>query len=133
MSIKTSKLTHSEILLRTGGISRNMIKHCMMNMWYLGEGYKQPEILSTHRLITSTGKLFSKKLKEGQLVNILDNSYCAFNVIYQDCTPEQCKNADQLLLSFRAAQEYLELDPIVLVRIYHTNIHTNSQERTGGY
>lgn len=119
MAIKTSALTHSAIL-RAYGVSRNMIRHVMLNCFHPGQDYRTTEGPLVCKLKHMTGEQFKNHLTNGQLKN--PQNSLLYTVIYQGCTPYHVKRAHEVLCSFRNAQDDLALEPIVIVRISKENV-----------
>ncbi len=114
-AIRTSKLTHSQILASTGGISRNSIRHAMLNVWWLGADYKN--VLKYYRLRHISGKEFTNYSKNGLLYD--PHSSVSYSILFRDCGPVSVKAASVVACSFRLASEEMNLEPIVIVRIVH--------------
>lgn len=115
MALKTSALTHVQITSRYSGISRNLINYIMRNYFTPPASYKHT--MKTLRLRTMTGARFRDNLTDGTLRDPFTG--ISHSIIYQDCTPFHVKRAPQVICSFRAAHDDLNLEPIVIVRIYH--------------
>jgi hypothetical protein len=81
----------------------------MMNNFHYPAEYK--DTLSSYFLLHWQGSYFAGQFKEG----VIEYQGVKYTVILNDCTLYTAKRAHQLRLSFRAAQDIYQLNPIVIV------------------
>ncbi len=91
----------------------------MRNYMHIDDKYL--EGLCVYNMTHTSGKKFSLNLHDGQILKNNPNADVVldevFNVIYHNCSPYHAKRAVELRLSFRAAKDEYDLEPIVLVEI----------------
>lgn len=105
------------------GCSRNMINTMLQDVFNFPHQYLQA--LSVHRLHYWEGTKFNERLLNGTIFINTPSEKQNYHVIYDSCYPEECKQAKELKLSFRKAQE--ETGLTVAYVIVRTNIPSESR------
>lgn len=105
-----SKYPSQATLIATYGCNKYQLGDRMRNSMHIEDAYLPA--LSVYRMRHGNGLLLRNTV-DGQLEFKGTN----FNIIYHNCSPYTAKRASEIRLSFRAAQEEFNLEPIVLVQI----------------
>lgn len=92
------------------GVSKQKIRYVLKETWVVPTFLQH--LLKNHFLLNWSGEYFKKVLDDGQIFK----DETRFNVIYHNCTPEQCFKAKSVWLSFRKAVDDFDLPAYVLVQ-----------------
>lgn len=92
------------------GYTKESMRWNLTRIWALPQHFCKN--LQSHFLLSWSGEYFKKVLDDGQIFK----DETRFNVIYHNCTPEQCFKAKSVWLSFRKALDDFDLPAYVLVQ-----------------
>lgn len=115
MNALTSKYPTQSVLMAMYGFNKYALADKMRNHFHIPDIYLAA--LRVYRVLHVDGANL-KNVIDGQLkFTSLRDKERVYNVIYHNCTPYNAKRAKEIRLSFRAAQNEFNLEPIVLVEI----------------
>lgn len=112
---EVSKYPSQATLVQFYGCNKYQLADKMRNYMHIEEGYLQA--LKSYRMCHMHGSVLAHAVVDGTIKNLQKPSDPMYSVIYHNCNPFNAKRAKEVRLSFRAAMEEFNLEPIVLVEI----------------
>lgn len=110
-----SKYPSQSTIMATYGFNKYALADKMRNHMHIPDNYLQA--LRVYKIVHDVGNCL-RHVVDGQFkYTIIRDATRMYNVIYHNCTPYNAKRAKEIRLSFRAAQDEFNLEPIVLIEI----------------
>jgi hypothetical protein len=121
---KVSKYPSQAVLMQFYGCNKYELADKMRNYMHIDDKYLPA--LAKYRMMHCSGIKFSTTVVDGTISMTDHVNSGLFNVIYHNCNPFNAKRAKEVRLSFRAAMEEFNLEPIVLVEIVSDGMLTDN-------
>jgi len=97
--------------LRKYGVSPTVVRYVLQNQAHIA--VEQQDLLVRYYLKYWEAEYFFNNLHNGTITD----EGTVYQVIYKHCTPTKVRCADQVALSFRAAQPEYELESYVIITV----------------
>lgn len=112
-----SKYPSQQVLVALFGCNKYQLGDKMRNSMHIPDEYLGA--LKKYRMKHEKGSFFSSMIEDGTISFDSGNNgeYVRYSIIYHNCSPYAAKKAKEIRLSFRAAHDEFNLEPIVLIEI----------------